>query len=567
MKKFRFFETSSPSITQLLQPIEQSRRDLFQRIFISVWLMLIFYAILFYNLNSLFGCGIFLIGIFLLSPLTWLLEKNGFSSIARVFFILSCNFYIYATSLGFSHQIYSEYYYLPATILPFLLFGIDRKMEIGGSLCFTLLLWILTILLGADFVPLAWLTTDVPVLLLRNINFIGAFVLSIIFVALFMKGTFELKDLLVAHAEDEARMLKQLTDGLTEAQEIAKVGSWKFDCLTNAVTWTPQNYLIFEIDPSISNEQLYQSYLERIHPEDIGRLNQCIQRAMQFGEDYVIKHRLWLDQGKRIKHVEGIGKVTRDATGKTLFLSGTCRDQTTEVELETMLQQERAKSIHQSKLASLGEMSAGVAHEINNPLAIISGNLMFLNHFKDNPEKLNETVAKIERACTRIEKIVSGLKKFSRTSQSVVRKHESVKSMLEEVLVLTEAKSKRHDTPVLLSVQDNLSINCDAMEIQQVMINLINNAIDAVKEQPEKWVKITSFKDNDQVLINFIDSGTGLSEATEAKLFEPFFTTKPVGQGTGLGLSISKGILDQHQASIKVDRSSPTTCFQIGFPV
>jgi C4-dicarboxylate-specific signal transduction histidine kinase len=159
------------------------------------------------------------------------------------------------------------------------------------------------------------------------------------------------------------------------------------------------------------------------------------------------------------------------------------------------------------------------------------------------------------------------LKKFSRTSESVIRKNESVKSMLEEVLVLTEAKSKRHSTPVMLTVADGLSINCDAMEIQQVMINLVNNAIDAVKEHPEKWVKITCFVDNDQVLMNFIDSGTGLSQATEAKLFEPFFTTKPVGQGTGLGLSISKGILDQHQASIKVDRSFPTTCFQIGFPM
>jgi signal transduction histidine kinase len=567
MKKFRFFETSSPSITQLLQPIEQSRKNLFQRIFVSVWGILIFYAILFYLLNSFFACGIFLIGIFLLSPLTWLLEKNDLSSTARLFFIICCNFYIYATSLGLAHQIYSEYYYLPATILPFLLFGIDRKFEITASLSFTLLLWIVTILLGADFVPQAWLTTDAPISLLRNINFFGAFMLSIIFVAIFMKGTFELKDLLVSHAEDESRMLKQLMTELSDAQEIAKVGSWKFDCSTNVVSWTPQNYHIFEINPLTPNDQLYQRYLERIHPEDLEALNQCIQRAMQFGEDYVIRHRLWLDQGKRIKHVEGIGKVTKDANGKVLLLSGTCRDQTMEVEFEIMLQQERAKSIHQSKLASLGEMSAGVAHEINNPLTIISGNLAILNQFKENPEKFSQTVAKIDKACTRIEKIVSGLKKFSRTSNGLVRKPESVKSMIEEVLVLTEAKSKRHSTPVLLSVEEGLCIDCDAMEIQQVMINLINNAIDAVKELPEKWVKITCFVHNDQVLMNFIDSGTGLSQATEAKLFEPFFTTKPVGQGTGLGLSISKGILDQHQASIKVDRSFPTTCFQVGFPM
>lgn len=241
-------------------------------------------------------------------------------------------------------------------------------------------------------------------------------------------------------------------------------------------------------------------------------------------------------------------------------------DITRQMEMESQLELEKEKSLHNAKLALLGELSAGVAHEINNPLAIICSSISLLEKFRDTPEKFSAKLDAIQRASFRIQRIVRGLKKFSRSSERKQYTHENLGNILSEACILTEAKSKKYSTPVTIEQQPGLNLLCDGVEIEQVLINLINNAIDAVKTQTEKWVHIKSFTDKNHIIIQVIDSGLGLPTEIESKLFQPFFTTKAVGEGTGLGLSISKGILDEHQATILVNRNSKNTCFEIRFP-
>ena len=232
----------------------------------------------------------------------------------------------------------------------------------------------------------------------------------------------------------------------------------------------------------------------------------------------------------------------------------------------TALKQAEAKLIHVSRLASLGEMSAGIAHEINNPLAIISGSVDLLSKFADNPEKLASRVAAIKKSCERISKIVSGLKKFSRSDDRSNFALHDLSKVVTEAMILVESKSKRLDTPVTLDCQTHANVSCDEAEIEQVLVNLINNAIDAVKDKPEKWVKISLTEETSSIVLRIIDSGLGISEDVRSNLFQPFFTTKKVGEGTGLGLSITKGILDGHKATISVVADCPHTCFEIRFP-
>ncbi len=232
---------------------------------------------------------------------------------------------------------------------------------------------------------------------------------------------------------------------------------------------------------------------------------------------------------------------------------------------EIKLIENQRQMIVTSKLASLGEMSAGIAHEINNPLAIISGSVGLLAKHADNPEKLSAKILSIQKSCERISKIVNGLKKYSRSDEKVVFKTITLTNIAQEAISLTELKSKRHNTPVSFENRSSAMINCNEIEIEQVFINLINNAIDAVKENDEKWVKVVIFDFNNKVVFQVIDSGRGVSEEIEKKLFDPFFTTKRVGEGTGLGLSISKGILEEHRATINILKSLPNTCFEIQF--
>jgi C4-dicarboxylate-specific signal transduction histidine kinase len=109
-------------------------------------------------------------------------------------------------------------------------------------------------------------------------------------------------------------------------------------------------------------------------------------------------------------------------------------------------------------------------------------------------------------------------------------------------------------------------IHCNEIEVEQVIVNLINNALDAIKTKIDKWIKISIYEEANQVVLRVMDSGKGIPEEVRQNLFDPFFTTKQTGEGTGLGLSISKGIIDEHKATITVLDNCPNTCFEIRFP-
>ncbi len=233
--------------------------------------------------------------------------------------------------------------------------------------------------------------------------------------------------------------------------------------------------------------------------------------------------------------------------------------------LESRIRENAMLLVRQAKLASLGEMSARIAHEINNPLAIISGSVGLLSKFADNPEKFSAKIESIQNSCIRISKIVQGLKKFSRSGDQVTLGSHSLCETVKEAIALTESKAKRYNTTVAYECKSDAPILCNEIEIEQVIVNLINNGIDAVERLQEKWVKITVFEEDSSVVLRVVDSGLGIPAEIRDRIFDPFFTTKPVGNGTGLGLSITKGILDEHGASISIVPDSPNTCFEIRF--
>lgn len=254
-----------------------------------------------------------------------------------------------------------------------------------------------------------------------------------------------------------------------------------------------------------------------------------------------------------------------DEAMQPAYVIGISNDITDDLKIKADLESERTKSFRSAKLASLGEMSAGIAHEINNPLAIISSATDLLEKFKDNPEKFSSKIESIKKASHRISRIVQGLKKFSRTDEKSTRQPHDLGSIISEALILTEAKAKQNSIVIEQEVRSSTQILCDEVEIVQVVVNLISNAIDAIKNQSEKWIRISVFEEGALIVLKVQDSGPGISQEVRERLFEPFFTTKKIGEGTGLGLSITKGILDEHGASIVLLENSKNTCFEIHF--
>ncbi len=267
--------------------------------------------------------------------------------------------------------------------------------------------------------------------------------------------------------------------------------------------------------------------------------------------------------GERI--VKTLRVPTYDSQGKPHLLITISDDITEEVKAQMDLEFERARSVRSDKLVSLGEMAAGMAHEIQNPLAIIESSAKLLSRVVQDPQKFQSKVDSIVRSCERITKIVSGLNRFSRSNDKSSMAPHSLESIVRESLSLSSIKASKQGVSVSLESQTQALVSCDQIEIEQVIINLVNNGIDATTGRSPAWVKVKLFESGDALVLQVTDSGPGVPGIITAKIFEPFYTTKPVGLGTGLGLSIVKGILEDHAASIELRRDLPETCFEIRF--
>jgi signal transduction histidine kinase len=245
------------------------------------------------------------------------------------------------------------------------------------------------------------------------------------------------------------------------------------------------------------------------------------------------------------------------------------RTQELQASQDTVLAQQQSLT-SSAKLSALGEMAAGIAHEINNPLAIISTHSSQLKEMIEENESdrtlLLSMADKIEQTAQRIAKIIKGLRSFSRDAGNDSAQLVRVSQVVDDTLSFCREKLKSNGVQITVEVSEDLLLFGRSTEISQVLLNLLNNASDALQEKDEKWIKITATENESQTLIRITDSGPGISNKVKQKLFQPFFTTKALGKGTGLGLSISLGIIESHQGTLTIDDSSPHTCFLISLP-
>ncbi len=238
-------------------------------------------------------------------------------------------------------------------------------------------------------------------------------------------------------------------------------------------------------------------------------------------------------------------------------------------EKNTHLENLRMQNLVSAKMASLGEMAGGIAHEINNPLAVISMRTEKLKRRMNSDEidvpKTIEDLQKIETTITRISKIIRGLKNFSRSGASDPMEKVSLKQVVEDSITLSNEKLSNNSIKLKLDIDPEKDFNVLGrfVQLSQVILNLLSNACDAINKQDEKWIEITLKEVNHKVIVSLTDSGSGIPPEIAEKLMIPFFTTKEVGKGTGLGLSISKGIIEEQKGKFYYDPTCSNTRFVI----
>ena len=224
------------------------------------------------------------------------------------------------------------------------------------------------------------------------------------------------------------------------------------------------------------------------------------------------------------------------------------------------------------KMALLGEMSGNMAHEINNPLLVLNGYVGKLKKYmlEESPDraKMEKAVERVDSMAKRIQFIIKGILKFSRSNTNEMDfTSEKIKVILDDTIVLCDHKLKR--ACIKLNVEDfdeDLEIECAQIQVSQVILNLLGNSHDAIKDMKDPWINIKVEDLGDNIKIQLTDCGKGIPMHVQQKLFDRGFTTKGIGVGTGLGLALSRDLIEAHNGSLAIDNNSENTRFVIILP-
>ncbi len=363
---------------------------------------------------------------------------------------------------------------------------------------------------------------------------------------------------------DNKRKLSQKDALIYASQKIGKVGGFEINLITERTESTPfllEMLGIEEFNPLAPEFPL--------HPDARKKFHKAIEqiKAGSNAESFEIE----CSDGLRRKIFQIDLVPLKNNDGRVPIVQGSMNDISLLKNLEKENEKQKAIAVAASKLASLGEMAGGIAHEINNPVAIIIGLLFKMKHrFEANKLDADEFYSlfdNVQKSIKRITYIIAGLRNFSRDGSKDHMEMRSVLSILEETLAFCEAKLEKNGIRLDYSgIPRDLHMLCRPTEISQVFLNLINNAHDAILEQDEKWIRFEARKGQGFIEISVTDSGKGIDPAIADKIMNPFFTTKELGKGTGLGLSISHGIAERHNGNLYVNPEGEHTQFVLLIP-
>ncbi|MGE0173289.1 MAG: ATP-binding protein [Oligoflexales bacterium] len=310
-------------------------------------------------------------------------------------------------------------------------------------------------------------------------------------------------------------------------------------------------------------------WVNSIHPDDFekARFPEEIPVGATFRRDYRLRRKdgSW-------RHVFDILRVVRFSDDLSECLLGVLVDVTDRVNAEIAKQNTLDQLLEANKMASLGRMAGTIAHEVNNPLAIVIGKarqLVEILEESDDRALAIKFAKVIDETAHRIVRIVNGMRAVSRQSERDAFVREDLRKIIEGSVAICEAKFKFADIPLAIpKFGKKIEIQCREAEISQVLINLLSNAFDAIETLDERWVNVDMKQTGSEwVDIAVTDSGKTIPDDLREKILEPFFTTKCPGKGTGLGLSVSKGIVEDHGGQLYLDDSSPNTRFVVRLPV
>jgi len=344
---------------------------------------------------------------------------------------------------------------------------------------------------------------------------------------------------------------------LAEAQRLSHTGTFGWRVSIGEIIWSEETFRIFQYDRStIPTVELI---LQRVHPEDVAFMKHTIERASQDGKDFDHEYRLEMPDDS-VKYVHIVAHALRDESGSIEFV-GAVTDTTENRRAEEALRQAQTDLAHVSRVTTMGELTASLAHEVNQPIAAASTNantcLRWLAGDTPNIEEARAAATRIVKDAKRAAEIIGRtrllFKKGTPQQESM-----DVNEVIREMIVLLGSEAARYSISARTELAGDLpQVMGDRVQLQQVLMNLMINGIDAMKNvDGTRELTIKSQRtEKEEALVSVSDTGIGLPPQQADQIFNAFFTTKP--HGTGMGLRISRSIIESHGGRLWAADNSP----------
>jgi PAS domain S-box-containing protein len=344
--------------------------------------------------------------------------------------------------------------------------------------------------------------------------------------------------------------LKRSEAYLAEAQELTKTGSWARDIHSEQLVYcSDETYRIFGLDKAEGIPSI-ETFIQRIHPDDRAMVRvQSLQGAREKAE-HAFEYRILSADGT-VKHVRTLRRTVLNDSGEVVEVVGTTMDITerklAEQEREKLRKLE-AELVHMNRVSTMGEMAASLAHEVKQPISAAVMNaevcLELLQREQPYVPDLTDATSAMLRSAKRAADIIDSVRSLTRRG-TPKREVVVVNDVIREIDALLQNQARQYSVGVHLQLKENVPcIVGDRVQLQQVVMNLMLNAIEAMNDAGGELVVKSELTDAGYVLISVSDMGVGLPKENEGHIFEAFFTTK--SQGSGMGLAISRSIVESH---------------------
>jgi PAS domain S-box-containing protein len=381
----------------------------------------------------------------------------------------------------------------------------------------------------------------------------------------------EAKDRAERQAAQEA--LRRSDAYLAEAQRLSNTGAFAFNA-TDILYWSEGSYRIWGFDPQQPLPS-HEVWWERVHPDDRAQARDELEEALRQRRDYALEYRIILPDGT-MKHVRTIGHPSYSAGGELVEVIGTTIDVTERKraqEEREQLRQLEAELAHLNRLSIMSELTASLAHEILHPIAAARNNarsgMLFLQMSPPNLGEVVEALACVVRDADRAKDIVARIRDHIRKAPPREERFD-INDAIKAVIVMMRNTIDTTRIAIRTSLTEQMpSVWGDPVQLQQVVLNLILNAVEAMsahKEGPRELSITTGQSDADNVLVEVCDSGPGMTPEQLNQIFDAFYTTK--ASGLGLGLSICRSIINAHGGRLWAETNQPRgAVFRFSLPV